>query len=147
MIVMGLLLGCGDGESPSQLAPTQRDTIRQNLQQLGARVTAEIPEGLYLSLRNTHIEIRDLGGVVEGSRETRNDLRDFYFVNEAIAKSFTGFGDVEEFRRWFRESLAAVNSPTPRGEFGEITLTLSRSPLRTVFSRKELLAEESSSRR
>ena len=31
-------------------------------------MTADIPEGLYLSLRNTHIEIRDLGGVVEGSR-------------------------------------------------------------------------------
>ena len=68
--------------------------MRQNLLRLGAQVTADIPEGLYLSLRNTHIEIRDLGGVVEGSRRTRNDIRDFYLVNEAIAKCFADPGEL-----------------------------------------------------
>ena len=118
--------------------------MRQNLLKLGAKVTADIPEGLYLSLRNTHVEIRDLGGVVEGSRRTRDDIRDFYFVNEAIIKCFVDAGQLEEFKRWYRESLLQSKSPVPRGEFGDVSLTVSRNPLRTIFSRKVLLAEKQS---
>jgi hypothetical protein len=142
VVATTLLLGCGAEEVPPQLEPTHRETIRQNLVRLGAKVTADIPEGLYLSLRNTHIEIRDLGGVIEGSRRTRNDIRDFYMVNEAIARCFADAEQVEEFKRWFRQSVMQSNSTTPRAEFGEITLTISRHPLRAIFSRKVLLAEK-----
>ena len=142
--MFGLLLGCGAEDAPPQLETTHRDAMRQNLLRLGAQVTADIPEGLYLSLRNTHIEIRDLGGVVEGSRRTRNDIRDFYLVNEAITKCFTDLAGLEEFKRWYRGSLLQSNSPVPRGEFGDVTLTISRNPLRTIFSRNVLLAEKQS---
>jgi hypothetical protein len=141
---IGLLLGCGAEDTRPQLETTHREAMRQNLLRLGAQVTADIPEGLYLSLRNTHIEIRDLGGVVEGSRRTRNDIRDFYLVNEAITKCFADAGELEEFKRWYRQSLLQSNSPVPRGEFGDVTLTVSRAPLRTIFSRKVLLAEKQS---
>ena len=139
---VALLCGCRAEQPPPQLAASHRESIRLNLQRLGARVTADTPEGLYMSLRNTHVEIRELGGVVEGSRRTRNDIRDFYFVNEAIAKNFIEADQLESFKSWFRASLSPTSSTVPRTEFGELTLTLSRSPLRTVFSRKELLAEE-----
>jgi hypothetical protein len=140
--MFGLLLGCGAEDAPPQLEPTHREAMRQNLLRLGAQVTADIPEGLYLSLRNTHIEIRDLGGIVAGSRRTRNDIRDFYLVNEAIAKCFADPGELEEFKRWYRGSLLQSNSTVPRGEFGDVTLTISRNPLRTIFSRSVLLAEK-----
>jgi hypothetical protein len=141
---LGLFFGCGSENAPPQLEPTQREAVRQKLLKLGAQVTTDIPDGLYLSLRNTHIEIRELGGVVEGSRRTRNDIRDFYLVNEAITKCFADASQLEEFKRWYRESLLQSNSPVPRGEFGDVTLTISRSPLRTIFSRKVLLAEKQS---
>ena len=141
---IGVLLGCRAENAPPQLQPKHREAMRQNLMKLGAQVTADIPEGLYLSLRNTHVEIRDLGGVVEGSRRTRNDIRDFYLVNEAITKCFADAAQLEEFKRWYRESLLQSNSPVPRGEFGDVTLTISRNPLRTIFSRKVLLAEKQS---
>jgi hypothetical protein len=137
-----LLLGCGADDVPTQLETTHRESIRTNLRRLGAKVTADVPEGLYLSLRNTHIEIRELGGVIEGSRGTRNDIRDFYMVNEAITGCFANAEEVEEFKRWFRQSVMQRNSTIPRAEFGEITLTISRHPLRTIFSRKVLLAEK-----
>jgi hypothetical protein len=140
--MFGLLVGCGAEDAPPQLETTHREAMRQNLLRLGAQVTADIPEGLYLSLRNTHIEIRDLGGVVEGSRRTRNDIRDFYLVNEAITKCFADPGELEEFKRWYRGSLLQSNAPVPRGEFGDVTLTISRNPLRTIFSRQVLLAEK-----
>jgi hypothetical protein len=144
LATIGLFLGCGAENTPPQLEPTHREAMRQNLLKLGAQVTADIPEGLYLSLRNTHVEIRDLGGVIEGSRRTRNDIRDFYFVNEAIIKCFANAGELEEFKRWYRESLLQSKSPVPRGEFGDVSLTVSRNPLRTIFSRKVLLAEKQS---
>ena len=142
ILAVGFVCGCWGEAPPTELAATHRDAIRLNLQRLGARVTSDSPDGLYLSLRNTHVEIRDLGGVVEGSRRTRNDIRDFYLVNEAIAKDFIDPSEIEKFKGWFRQSLSPTSSTVPRTEFGELTLTLSRSPLRSVFSRKEHLAEE-----
>jgi hypothetical protein len=144
VVVTSLLLGCGADDVPPQLEPTHRESVRTNLLRLGAKVTADIPEGLYLSLRNTHIEIREPGGVIEGSRRTRNDIRDFYMVNEAITGCFANAEEVEEFKRWFRQSVMQSNSTIPRAEFGEITLTISRHPLRTTFSRRVLLAEKQS---
>jgi hypothetical protein len=142
VVATTLLLGCGADEAPPQLEKTHREKIRQNLVRLGAKVTADIPEGLYLSLRNTHVEIRELGGVIEGARRTRNDIRDFYLVNEAITRCFANPEEVEEFKRWFRQSVMQSNSTIPRAEFGEVTLTISRHPLRAIFSRKVLLAEK-----
>jgi hypothetical protein len=139
---MVIVFGCAGEVPPAELATTHRDAIRFNLQRLGARVTSDSPDGLYLSLRNTHIEIRNFGGVVEGSRRTTNDIRDFFLVNEAIAKNFIKAGEVENFRTWFRASLSPESGTVPRTEFGELSLTLSRSPLKTVFSRKELIAKE-----
>ncbi len=140
--MVGLVCGCTGEAPPAELAATHRDAIRLNLQRLGARVTSDSPDGLYLSLRNTHVEIRDVGGVIEGSRHTRNDIRDFYLVNEAVATNFIAAAEIEKFKSWFRTSLSPSSSTVPRTEFGELTLTLSRSPLRSVFSRKELRAEE-----
>src|SRR5688572_28019973 len=88
VVATSLLVGCGAEDAPRPLEPTHRESIRTNLLRLGAKVTADIPEGLYLSLRNTHIEIREPGGVIEGSRRTQNDIRDFYVVNEAITGCF-----------------------------------------------------------
>lgn len=142
VVATSLLVGCGAEDAPPQLEPTHRESIRTNLLRLGAKVTADIPEGLYLSLRNTHIEIREPGGVIEGSRRTQNDIRDFYVVNEAITGCFANAEEVEEFKRWFRQSVMQSSSTIPRAEFGDVTLTISRQPLRTIFSRKVLLAEK-----
>lgn len=142
VVAASMLLGCGAEDAPPQLQLTHRESIRQNLLRLGAKVTADIPEGLYLSLRNTHIEVREQGGVVEGSRRTRDDIRDFYVVNEAITGCFANAEEVEEFKSWFRQSVMQSSSTIPRAEFGDVTLTISRQPLRTIFSRKVLLAEK-----
>ena len=141
---IGLLVGCGaEMNPPPPLAPAQREAIKQNLVKLGARVTADVPEGLYLSLRNTHVEIRELGGVVDGSRRTRNDVLDFCSVNEAVVRAFLTGDEFEAFRRWQRESLYPKPPSVPRAEYGDLKLTLSRAPLRIVFSRKPPSADGS----
>ena len=91
LCVVLFVLGCGaENTAPPPFTSQDRETIKQNLKKLGAKVTAETPEELYLSLRKTHVQIRELGGIVEGTFKTRRDIQDFGTANEAVAKGFTG---------------------------------------------------------
>src|SRR5687767_2049294 len=94
-----LLAGCSASNAPPQFTVEHRDTIKQNLQKLGAKVTAETPEEVYLSLRKTHIAVRDLGGTIEGSFKTRNDIQDFGIVTEAVAKGFLANSEFQNFKK------------------------------------------------
>src|SRR5688572_7022112 len=87
LCVVVLVLGCSaESTAPPPFTEQQRVTIKQNLTKLGAKVTAETPEEVYLSLRNTHVQVRELGGIVEGTLKTRRDIQDFGTGNEAVAK-------------------------------------------------------------
>jgi hypothetical protein len=135
LCLFGFLLGCGaEATGPPSITPEQRQSIKQNLAQLQARVTAEVPEGLYVSLRNTHLEVLEGGGAIECIPRTRRDIQDFGVASEAVAKAFLETAEFEAFKQWLREALSP-NTPSPRrGEYGPLTLTLSRAPLRLVFS-------------
>jgi len=142
LCVIGFLLGCGaENIGPPAITPEQRQSIKQNLVKLKGRVTAEVPEGLYFSLRNTHLEVLDFGGAIECTPRTRRDIQDFGLASEAVAKTFLDAAEFEAFKQWLREALSP-NSPSPRqGEHGQLTLTLSRAPLRLVFSQKPAVEE------
>ena len=141
--LLGILLGCGaDSEPPPSFTPAHRQTIKQNLVKLGAKVTAEIPEELYLSLRNTHVEVRDLGGIVHGTWQTRRDLQDFGIANEAVAKGFLETGEFENFKKWLHKALSPNATAVHRSEYTRFKVTLSRMPLRMVFTRKQSAEEE-----
>src|SRR5215213_4737462 len=93
--LLGSLIGCGAKSiGPPPLTAAQRQSIKQNLVQLKARVTADEPDGLYLSLRNTHVEVREFGGAVDGTLRTGKDVQDFGLVSEALAKAFLDAPDV-----------------------------------------------------
>jgi hypothetical protein len=139
----GFLAGCGaEISSPVSLAPEQRQALRDNLIQLRARVTSDTPEALFLSLRNTHIEIRDLGGVVDGVRRTIGDIKDFEAVSEAIAKVFLASDELKAFKQWLRQSLTSNASAPMRTEFQRLTVTLTHSPLRLVFALRQPADEQ-----
>jgi hypothetical protein len=137
-----LLVGCGaENTAPSAFAPEHRQTIQQNLVKLGAKVTAETTDELYVSLRNTHIQVRELGGIVEGGLRTSRDIEDFRAANEAVAKEFLDTGELEAFRKWLQKSLAPGGPAVVRSEYEQFKVTLSRKPLRTVFTRKQAAEE------
>jgi hypothetical protein len=141
--LLGVCLGCGaDDAPPPSFTPQHRQTIKQNLAKLGAKVTAEIPEELYLSLRNTHIEVRDLGGIIHGTWQTRRDIQDFGVANEAVAKGFLETGEFESFKQWLHRALSPSASAVHRSEYNRFKVTLSRKPLRMVFTRKLSADEE-----
>jgi hypothetical protein len=135
--------GCGaDSTPPPSFTPEHRQTIKQNLAKLGAKVTAEIPEELYLSLRNTHVEVRDLGGIIHGTWQTRRDIQDFGVANEAAARGFLETGEFEDFKKWLHKALSPSAAAVHRSEYNRFKVTLSRKPLRTVFTRKQSTDEE-----
>ncbi len=141
--LLGILLGCGaDSTPPPSFTPAHRQTIKQNLATLGAKVTAEIPDELYVSLRNTHIEVRDLGGIIHGTWQTRRDIQDFGIANEAVAKGFLETGEFEDFKKWLHKALSPHADAVHRSEYSRFKVTLSRQPLRTVFTRKQPAEEE-----
>jgi hypothetical protein len=136
--LVGVLAGCGaENTAPPPFTAQQRDTIKQNLTKLGAKVTAEIPEEVYLTLRNTHVEVRDLGGIIEGSSKTGPDVRDFGVVTEAVAKGFLQPGELNEFKAWLQKALAPRAPAAMRSEYQQFKVTLSRNPLHVVFTRKQ----------
>lgn len=136
--LLGFLVGCGpDSAAPPSFTPEHRQTIKQHLMQLGAKVTAEIPEELYLSLRNTHVEVRELGGIVQGTWQTRRDIQDFGIANEAVAKGFLEASEFENFKRWLHKALSPSAPAVLRSEYDRFKVTLSRNPLRVVFTRKQ----------
>ena len=138
LCVVVFVLGCGaENTAPPPFTAQQRDTIKQNLTKLGAKVTAEVPEEVYLSLRNTHVQVRELGGIVEGSSKTGRDVLDFGVVTEAVAKGFLQPGELNEFKAWLQKALAPRAPAAMRSEYDRFKVTLSRDPLRVVFTRKQ----------
>jgi hypothetical protein len=141
--MVAFLAGCaGETSGPVSLAPEQRQALRDNLIQLRARVTSDTPEALFLSLRNTHVEIRDLGGVVDGVRRTIGDVKDFEAVSEAILKAFLASDELTAFKQRLRESLISNASAPMRAEYQRLTVTLTRSPLRLSFSLRQPADEQ-----
>ena len=141
--LIACLGGCApENTAPPAFAPEHRQTIKENLVKLGAKVTAEIPDELYLSLRNTHIQIRELGGIAEGTFQTRRDIQDFGTASEAIAKGFLEADEFEDFKKWLHKALAPNAPSVLRSEYQQFKVTLSRKPLRMVFTRKESAKKE-----
>jgi hypothetical protein len=140
LFLLASLAGCAaESAGPPPVTNEQRQAIKQNLMQLQAKVTAEAPEGLFLSLRNTHVEIRELGGAIDGTLRTRRDVQDFGIVCEAVAKPFLDAAELEAFQQRLREALSPSSPTTVRAEYGRIALTLTRAPLHLVFSQKPSL--------
>jgi hypothetical protein len=133
----GCFVGCSaENTEPPPFTPQHRDAIKQSLTKLGTKVTAEIPETLYLSLRNNHIEIRELGATIESEPRTQPDIQDFAAANQAIASCFLEPGEAESFKTWLRTALAPQAPPVLHAEYDEFKVTLSRKPLRATFTRK-----------
>jgi hypothetical protein len=143
LCLTGSLAGCG-GETAArpQLVPEQRQAVKDNLLQLRAKVTSETPEALFVSLRNTHIEIREFGGVVDGMRRTSGDVEDFGLICEAIAKAFLESAELEAFKQLLRQSLASNASTPVRAEYQRLTASLTQSPLRFSFSVRQTTADQ-----
>jgi hypothetical protein len=138
LIFLVLLLGCGKTDSaPPAFTSAHRASIKHHLAALGAKVTAEESDELYLSLRNTHMEVREHGGIVHGSWQSRRDVQDFGQANEAIAKGFLEPNELAEFRKWLQKALSAGAPAVARCEHSRFKVTLSRNPLRTVFTLKQ----------
>jgi hypothetical protein len=110
--------------------------MKSNLTKLGARVTAETPDTTYFSLRNTHAEIRELGAIIEVELRTRSDFSDFSSANQAVAGSLCQPTELEKFKKWLSTALAPKAPPVLNSEYGDFKVTLSRKPLRSVFTAK-----------
>ena len=137
-----VLLGCGAQEAgPPKITPEQRQAIKRNLAPLKARVTADSPDGLYLSLRNTHVQILEFCGVIEATPRTRADLQDFASVSQAIAKPFLDASELETFKQQLQTTFSPSGSATHRSEFGNLTVAINRKPLRLVLSPKRISPE------
>jgi hypothetical protein len=138
LCVVCCMIGCGaENTAPPPFTPQHRDTIKQNLLKLGAKVTAETPEELYLSLRKTHVEVRDLGGTIEGTFQTRRDIQDFGNANEAVAKGFLEKGELQDFKKWLNKAMSPSARAVQRSDYDQFKVTLSRKPLLAVFTRKQ----------
>lgn len=134
----GCFVGCGaENTAPSPFTPQHRELVKQSLTKLGAKVTAEIPETLYLSLRNNHFEIRELGAIIESAPRTQRDVQDFAAANQVIASCFLEPGEVDKFRDWLRTALARQGPPVLHAEYEQFKVTLSRKPLRAIFARNQ----------
>jgi hypothetical protein len=137
-LMVAAVAGCAAKTSaPPSIISNDRDAIKRNLTSLGSRVTADIPEGLYLTLRNTHIEIRETGGVIEGSPQTRQDFDDFMKANDAIANVFLAADEFEQFKKWLRNSMTGSSRIPQQADYTKFKLTLSRVPLHAAFSLNE----------
>jgi len=136
------VIGCGaKSTAPPLLTLEHRASIKQNLVKLGAKVTAETPDEVYVSLRKTHVEVRDVGGTIEGTFQTGRDVQDFGTVNEAVAKGFLAQRELQDFKKWLHQALAPSGPSVLRSEYDQFKVTLSRKPLLTVFTRKQPKAE------
>jgi hypothetical protein len=135
--VAACLVGCGsDATGPPPISAEQRQAIKQNLTHLGARVTSDDLYGLYLSLRNTHVQVRDVGGSIEGAARTLQDVQDFWRVNEAVAKGFLRAGELATFQKWLKQATTRTSPDASRTEFSQYQLTLSKAPLRVIYSQR-----------
>lgn len=143
VLVLALTAGCSEPTTgPPPISAAQRESIKQHLVQLGAKITADDSYGLYASLRNTHVQILQSGGVVEGIPRTRRDVQDFGLVNEAVAKGFLLDKEFPQFKQWLRAALSPASPSANRAEFSLYLLSVSREPLRVVFSQRTPPAED-----
>jgi len=135
LFALAVIAGCSaQAAAPAALESTEREAIKRNLVLLGARVTSETDDGLYLALRNTYVNIREAGGMVEGVYKTRQDVDDFAKVNAAIAKVFLEGADNEQFAKWLRTSMSGGSRAPQQADYKRLKLTLSRVPLHLIFS-------------
>lgn len=145
VVALALATGCSEPlAAPLPISAEQRQSIKQNLTQLGAKITAEDQYGLYASLRNTHVQVLESGGVVEGVPRTRRDYQDFGLVNEAVAKGFLADQEFPQFQQWLRGALSPASPGANRAEFSLYLISISREPLRVVFSQRTPAIEEAS---
>ena len=135
LFALAVIAGCSARTAaPAALEPSEREAIKRNITSLGARVTSDTEEGLYLALRNTYVDIRDTGGTVEGTYRTQQDINDFAKVNAAIAKVFLEGADNEQFAKWLRTSMTGSSRAPQQADYKRLKLTLSRVPLHLIFS-------------
>src|SRR4051794_31261836 len=135
LFALAVIAGCNaEAAAPAALESTEREAIKRNLTSLGARVTSDTEDGLYLTLRNTFVDIRDTGGTVEGTYRTQQDIGDFTKVNAAIAKAFLEGPDNEQFAKWLRTSMSGGSRAPQQADYKRLKITLSRVPLHLVFS-------------
>ena len=136
-LATAVLIGCGEeAAGPPPISAELRQSIKQNLTEMGAKITAEEPAGLYASLRNTHVEVLESGGVVEGYPRSRQDYQDFGLVNEAIAKGFLESEEFSAFQQWLRQALSPASPGADRAEYARYEASVSRAPLRVVFTQR-----------
>jgi hypothetical protein len=137
LLGVGALLGCGEEQpGPPAIGPETRQAIKQQLTTLGAKVTAEDQESLYVSLRNSHVALQLGGGVIESAPRTRQDVLDFEKVNTAVAKEFLNDGEYAAFEQWLKTALSPASPNAMRTEYQRYQWNLSRKPLRVVFSQR-----------
>ena len=136
--VLGVAVGCSaENTAPPPITSQHREMVKQSLAKLGAKVTADTPETLYLSLRNNHFEIRELGATIESAPRTQRDIQDFALAIQAVGGCFLEPGEADEFRNWLRTALAPQAPPVLQAEYHKLKVTLSRKPLRAIFTRKQ----------
>src|SRR5215212_6835389 len=134
-LALVVIAGCNaKAAAPAAMEPSEREVIKRNLTSLGARVTSDNEDGLYLSLRNTFIDIRDTGGTVEGVYKTQQDINDFAKVNATIANVFLEGAENEQFAKWLRTSMSGGSRAPQQADYKRLKITLSRVPLHLVFS-------------
>jgi hypothetical protein len=134
LFALAVIAGCSAETAPVTLESSEREAIKRNVVSLGARVTSDTEDGLYLALRNTYVNIRDAGGMVEGVYKTRQDVDDFAKVNAAIAKVFLEGADNEQFAKWLRTSMSGGSRAPQQADYKRLKITLSRVPLHLIFS-------------
>ena len=141
-LALVMLLGCSEAPvGPPSISAELRQSIKQDLITLGAKVTAEDSAGLYASLRNTHVEVQPSGGVIESAPRSRQDLQDFGKVNEAVAKEFLDAGEFAAFQQWLKTAMSPASPNAVRTEYARLQLNMSRTPLRVVFSQRAPVVE------
>jgi hypothetical protein len=135
LCLLAIVLGCAaEDAGPSPITAAERDAIKQYLAPLKARITSDLSDGLYLSLRNTHVQILQFGGSIESTPRARSDVQDFTSVSQAVAKSFLDAGELETFKRQLQSTLSGRGSSSQRSEYKRVTVSLTRTPLRLVLS-------------
>src|SRR4051812_42124000 len=135
LFALAIIAGCSaEAAAPATLESSEREAIKRNLTTLGARVTSDTEDGLYLSLRNTFVDIRDTGGTVDGVYKTQQDINDFSKVNAAIANVLLEGTENEQFAKWLRTSMSGGSRAPQQADYKRLKITLSRVPLHLVFS-------------
>lgn len=138
LALLSLSVACGRAtDGSATLSEDDRQTATSALVAIGARVTANSPEAVYLSLRNTHVEMREAGGVVEANLKQTRDVRDFAQATFVATRPFLAASEVEEFKTWMDSSLRAGADNVTRSQYAGVRATLSRTPLRFNFSKTE----------